>query len=513
MRDVTELSPVPSRIVIVGSGLAAWTAASALARTLRRGDCSICVVHDERDDSNDVCEVADSTLPLIEPGHFALELDEDAIIARTRGSFTYGIALNGWSDAAATWFHSFGSVGASLGPVSFHHVLMRLRREGLPLRLANYSLPALAAQAGRFARPGSDPRSVLSTCRYGLQVDCARLAGLLKAEAESAGVTSLPGPFVRAKRRDDGAIAAILGGNDWIEGDLFLDCTGTDARLLHDATDAGWEDWSSWLPCDRFVSARIDTRHPPPPYSIAAAHRAGWVRHVPLQGTTWLTGFHRSDLMSEDEGLDTLRKSAGSNDLSHVRSGPVRPGRRTRPWQGNCIAIGAAAALIDPIATSNLHLMRASIDHLLGLLPGGRKADVEAREFNRLTALQHDHARDFATLHYKLNGRHGDSFWDECRAMSLPATLDYKFRSYESRGRIALYDEEPLEETSWLNLFDEHGVRPRRYSPLADGFSTAELQAHVERVRAIMLDELARMPMHGDYLARLQAPAEHRSSQ
>jgi len=510
---VTEIPPVPSRIVIVGSGLAAWMAASALARTLSRRDCSICVVRDDPDHGNDACEVADSRLPLIEPGHFALELDEDAVIARTRGSFTYGIALSGWSDAGATWFHPFGSVGANLGPVSFHHIVMRLRREGFPLRLANYSLAALAAQAGRFARPGNEPRSVLSTCRYGLQVDCARLAGMLKAEAESAGVTSLPGPFVRAERQHEGAISAILCGNDRIEGELFLDCTGTAARLLHDATDNSWEDWSLRLPCNRFVSGRIDTRHAPPPYSIAAAHRAGWVRHLPLQGTICLTGFHRSDLMSEDEALHILRKSAGNNDLSDVRSGPVRFGRRTRAWQGNCVTIGAAAALIDPVATSNLHLMRASMDHLLRLLPGGRKADVEAREFNRLTGLQCDHARDFATLHYKLNGRHGDPFWDECRAMSLPASLDYKFRSYESRGRIALYDEEPLEETSWLNLFDEHGVRPRRHSPLADGFTTAELQAHVERVRAIMLDELARMPMHGDYLARLQAPVEHRTSQ
>jgi tryptophan halogenase len=138
-------------------------------------------------------------------------------------------------------------------------------------------------------------------------------------------------------------------------------------------------------------------------------------------------------------------------------------------------------------------------------LPGERCAKTEASEYNRLTALQQDHARDFAALHYKLNGRQGEPLWDSCRAMRVPDTLEYKIRSYESRGRVALYDEEPLEETSWLNLFDEHGVRPRHYSPIADGFDRAELQAHVERVRAIMLDELAKMPTHGEYLSRLQA--------
>jgi len=502
---VTETAKAPlRRIIIVGGGLAAWMSAAALARAVRVGDWSICVVHDEADSNAAPCGDADATLPLTQNGHFALQPDEDTIIAETGGVFTYGIALSGWSHAAATWFQPFGAVGAGLGPVAFHHLVMRLRREGFPLRLANYSLAALAAQAGRFCRPGRDPRSVLSTCQYGLHLDCTRLARRLKTEAESAGVRSLPGPFAKAESGEDGAIAAIIGGNGQrIEGDLFLDCTGVEARLMGGATRATWEDWSAWLPCDRFVSARIETQHAPPPYSLAAAHPAGWIRQLPLQGRTWLTGFHRSDVLTDTAALDTLQKSAGRSGFSDVRSGPVRFGRRRKAWQGNCIALGAAAALIDPVATTNLHLLRASIDNLLKLLPADRKSKVEADEYNRLTGLQFDHARDFVVLHYKLNGRHGEAMWDACRAMSVPATLDYKLRSYESRGRIALYDEEPLDEVSWLNLFDEHGVRPRRYSPLADGFETAELQAHVERVRAIMLDELARMPIHGDYLSRL----------
>jgi tryptophan halogenase len=268
--------------------------------------------------------------------------------------------------------------------------------------------------------------------------------------------------------------------------------------------NAGWEDWSAWLPCDSFVTARVATTTAPPPYSVAAATPAGWIRHLPMQGTTWLTGIYSSDHWNTDEALDAQRKSADSRELEDVRTGPIRFGRRPQAWQRNCIALGSAAVVIDPIATSNLHLLRSALDRLLKLLPGERTARAEAAEYNRLAALQQDHARDFAVLHYKLNGRHGEPLWDACRAMPLPATLDYKCRSYESRGRIAMYDEEPLEEVSWLNLFDEHGVRPRRYSPMADGFDPAELKTHCERVRAIMIEELAKMPLHGDYLSELR---------
>jgi tryptophan halogenase len=115
-----------------------------------------------------------------------------------------------------------------------------------------------------------------------------------------------------------------------------------------------------------------------------------------------------------------------------------------------------------------------------------------------------DRARDFAVLHYKLNGRRGERLWDAFRETTAPALLDYKIRLYQSRGRVAMYDEEPLDEMSWINLFDEHGVRPHHYSPIADGFSAAELEAHVERARTIMIDELKKMPLHADYLSGLR---------
>lgn len=514
--EVTETATHTSssrRIVIVGGGIAAWMSAAALAKAVKLEDWSICVVHDAEADPLAAFTAADATLPLSASCHPALELDEDRIVCATGGAFTFGIALSGWSDPGATYFHPFGSTGAGLGPVAFHHLVMRLRSEGVPLRLANYSLAALAAQAGRFCRPGENPRSVLSTCRHGLHLDCEKLSAVLRKEAESMGVNCLTGCMTRAELADDGTIAAIVTATgERIDGDLFLDCSGSDARLIGELKDGGWEDWSLWLPCDSFVAAHIATSNAPPPYSIAAATRAGWIRHLPMQGATWLTGVYSSDHCNADEALAALRESADRAELEEVLTGSIRFGRRTQAWQRNCIALGSAAVAIDPIATTNLHLLRSAIDRLLKLLPGERSARAETAEYNRLTALQQDHARDFAVLHYKLNGRHREPLWDACRAMPVPATLDYKCRSYESRGRIAMYDEEPLEEVSWLNLFDEHGVHPRRYNPMADGFDAAELKSHCERVRTIMIEELAKMPLHGDYLSSVRVAAGKKAS-
>ena len=492
-------------IVIVGNGLPAWLTAATLARAVNADDYSISVIGSgQAGDCLAPFIYADSTLPSTDKFPQDAGLEENQIIARTGGSFSHGIALSGWAKPTASYIHPFGSIGAALGPVSFHQLALRLRSAGVPIRMANFSLSALAAQAGRFVAPGSDPNSVLATCQHGLHLDCNLLAGILRSEAETAGVVDIAEKFGHSEQNNDGDLNAVVSADGTrTEGDLFIDCSGTDAVLAQTVSNDDWQDWSSWLPCDRLVSGIINTNQPPLPYSHAEAINAGWIRHLPMQGRTLLNGIYQSDSYTEEQMLNELLQSSGSNELQHIFSGPLRFGRRNDAWQHNCIALGTAASVIDPLAVTNLQLLVSGVHRLLGLLPVDNDLKGVRTEYNRQTALQLDHARDFAIMHYKLNGRHGEPFWDACRSMTLPQALTYKLRLYESRGRIALYDEEPLEETNWLNLFDEHGINPGGYSRIADGFGLQDLQKHLQRVRSVMLDTLQEVPLHENYLAGL----------
>jgi len=503
------------RIVIAGDGIAAWMAAAALSKAVPATDYSIIVAgsrENTKDEAPSAVEpfgLSDSTLPWQYSFPASLELDNDDIVSATGGSFSYGIAMSGWAKHGESYLHPFGSIGASLGPVSFQHLAMRLRKEGLPIRFANYSMAALAAQAGKFARPGSDPHSVLSTCRHGLHIDLEALVKIFRALAESAGVSYFPGPIHRIETNEPGNIHAIeVAGGRRIEGDLFVDCTGIESCLMGQLPDSGWEDWSAWLPCDHLVSTTIDSSQSPPPFSHAMAHDAGWIRELPLPGKTVLEGLHNANIIDEREAVKRLLQSCDGQKPTNVHSGPVRFGRRKQAWLNNCISLGTSAALIDPVAISNLQLLRSGINRLLTLLPAGPDATAVRTEFNRQTAMQLDNARDFAILHYKLNGRTGEPFWDICRSMQMPESLAYKLRLYESNGLIAMYDEEPLEDGSWLNLYDEHGIRPDRYSPIADGFRPEDLLKHLQRVRDVMMETLKTMPTHAEYLLRLKSRSQ-----
>lgn len=480
-------------------------AAAALAHAVKSDDYSIVVVRDGQGEPRpEPFESADATLPW--PGHtrVAMELMGERMVVQSGGSFSLGIALSGWSARDVTWFHPFSSLGASLGPVAFHQIVSKLRSEGELLKLSNYSLAALAAQAGRFEQGDANPNSVLSTCRHGLHVTTDALSRNLRLAAETAGAVIADGRLADVLRKADGSIDSLLTDTGQrVTGELYLDCTGPAARLIGDSVQTAWEDWLDWMPCNRVVSACVETPKSPLPYSHAEANERGWTRYLPLQGRTSLSGFYCGDRADKESVLARFRRFAGPQELQAVASGEFRTGQRSNAWHQNCLALGSAAALTDPVGVSNLQLLRFGINRLLQLLPASTTGEVEAAEYNRQSRALLNNVRDFTALHYALNGREGEPFWDTCRTIPLRDDLKYRIQLYENLGRVALYDEEPLEETSWIHLFDEQGVRPRRYSTIAAGMDSAGLKAHLERVRAVMIDCVGKMPLHADYLSRI----------
>ena len=491
------------RLVIVGGGATAELVANALAHALGAGRCSITVIRKAGADDTvapfSPCDVFQPGPDQVGP---ATTVGEDLLVTATGASFTYGLALTGWSQFDGSYFHPFAPAGASFGPVPFPQIVQKMRRSGGDLRFSSYSLASMAALAGRFTRPVNEVGSVLSTCAYGIHADMQRLALLLRKTAGSAGIRFVDGGIGAVERGESGDIDAVrLADGTRIDGDLFFDCS-SDCGLLGHLGDPGWQSWQEWLPADRYVTARVDPDPVVAPYSQALAFDAGWIHYVPTQHSASTTVFYRDGEASAARARELLLQFAGG-DTASFAEGETRFGRRAQFWSGNCIAMGPAAVRIDPVGSSNLALLQRAIANLLQLLPGDAGGRAEASEFNRRMQTLCDRARDFAFLHYRLNGRHGEPFWDRCRTIAAPDALAYTMRLYRSTGRVVLCDEEPFDEASWVNLFDEHGILPRQDYRVADGIGEDVFRDHLDRMRGTMIDELRRMPLHNEYLAGL----------
>ncbi len=472
--------------LVVGDGATAWLAARSLARVLGPRQ-PVCVL--SRPGEETTLHGAVALRPHTANWHPALQLEDAVGVNRAQGAFSFGAALSGWPNMSPAWFQPFSTFGAPIGPVGFYAIALRLREAGAPLRLADYSLAALAAQANRFQQPGREASSVLSTCGYGMHLSRQGLRAVLREDALALGVTEHFGEVVGLDRDDVGNIDALrLGDGERLGARLFIDASGPEARVAGLLDDWRWNDWRRWLANDGRMRVTARTLGVPPPYRHLERNDSGWTEHLPLHGAVQVSHFHRGE---HGGSPNRLAREAGLEALDHVTNESHTPGRAATPWVANCVALGEASMWLEPLGGDAFHFARTALQRLLTLLPGDPDGAAVRAEFNRQVGLEQDHARDFAIAHHGLDGN------------DLPDSLVQRREVFRARATIALDDEEPYEPEAWLALFDAHGITPRDPGPLVRGLSTRQLVEHADKVRAFMLGALKTLPSHEDTLVSL----------
>jgi tryptophan halogenase len=485
-------------IAIVGGGVTGWLAAALLARVLR-GRCDICVI-ETGDRAMQQGEVG--TLPSLTGLHAILGIDEFELLARTGGTFRLGNEFRDWSNAGQGYFHALGETGASLNSIAFRHHWLKLRQSGARESYSDFNLCAVAARAGKFARPSSDKRSILSTLEYAYHLDASLYADFLREYACARGVKHEIGGLAGAALQESGdrVEALLLEDGRRVEAEFFIDCTGQ--RQIVGALEAGFEDWSDWLACDRVIAISTPRQDRLLPCTQSTAHECGWRWIIPLQHSSGHGFVYSSRFMSDDTALSTFLGAVGQVPLGEPRSWKFASGRRRNIWSGNVVALGAAAATLEPLESLEIHIAQIGIARLLALFPDSSFAPGERAEYNRLMASELDRMRDFLILHYHANARNDSPFWDRCREMQVPEMLGHKIRLFRSRGRVVLYDEETFSEDNWASVLLGQEVIPRRYDPLADKIETEQLKTQLQRIRSTVRQGADSMPSHEAFIRK-----------
>jgi len=156
-----------------------------LARFLKRELTSIRLIES---DEIGIIGVGEATVPVIQAFNAVLGIPERDFMMKTQGSFKLGIEFRDWARIGNVHGHFFGDFGAPIEGVSPHHHWLKLRRLGDETPLAEYSVPHMAAQHGKFAPPANDLRSEASSYKYAYHFDAGLYARYLRAHAEQRGV-------------------------------------------------------------------------------------------------------------------------------------------------------------------------------------------------------------------------------------------------------------------------------------------------------------------------------------
>ena len=485
-------------IVIVGGGLAGWMTAAQLARQLE--SVSITVVESPDTQTGGVGEAA---TPAIRDYLHRLGVTEREVIAACQGSARLGTEFVDWRSPGRRFFHPFGHYGIQSRGVAFHHYWRKLRAAGHELPIADLCLASAMARHDRFMLPSDRPEQDLLAFDWGLHLDVGLFTRFLMRRATAQGVVHVDAS-ISDVRVEHGLVRAVdTPGGRTITGDLFLDCTGVHSLLVGRALETPFEDESHLLPCDRAVSIPCVRTGPLHPYTRNTARPAGWQWRIPLQHRTGNGHVYSSRHLSDDAAAAALVGWLEGEVLAEPHLLRFRTGRRTRAWVGNCVALGAAASILEPLESTNLALIQSGIERLLSLLPDRACEPALADEYNRVAALEHERTRDFLILHYAANARHGQMFWDERRDTALPPMLAHKLRMFRARGHLVRYDGESFGDPSWLSLYAGMGVEAAAHDPMADHFSAEDIEAAVAGMKATIADTIAHAEQHDVFLARM----------
>jgi tryptophan halogenase len=480
-------------VVILGGGTAGWMTAAALSKALERSGTTITLVESEEIGT---VGVGEATIPTIHWFNSLVGLDEARFMADTGATWKLGIEFRGWQGGDSAYFHPFGTYGSPGDGAMFPHRLTRAWLGGDDAPFEAFSLTTQLARARRFAKPGGDPRSLLSTLGYAFHFDAARYAAHLRMLAQARGVIRHEGKVAHVDQdAESGHVRAlVLENGERVAGDLFVDCSGFRGLLIEQAMRAEYEDWSHWLPCDAAWAAPSAGEAQVTPYTQATAQEAGWRWRIPLQHRVG-NGYVFSTRFQEPDAARALLVGAmDSPPIADPRLIRFTPGRRKRAWVGNVVAIGLASGFLEPLESTSIHLIQSGIGKLLSLFPRSDMNPLLAEQYNRLSAREIEEVRDFVILHYHCTQGRSEPLWRHCQTMPIPETLAYKVEQFRTSSRIMLNPDEIFRDASWFAVLTGQGVRAQDYSPLLDIMSEADNLAQLQAVRNAIQGAVARLP-------------------
>jgi len=493
--------PKTSEVVIVGGGTAGWMAAAAISKIMGAiPDFSIELV--ESDEIGTV-GVGEATIPQITLFNALLEIDERDFVRATNATYKLGIEFRDWTRLGHRYVHPFGFYGIDMLGVEFHHHWLKGRAAGDASPLDAYSLGIVAGLQGRFSHPRMDqPNSPLSRIGYAFQFDASLYARYLRQIAESFGVVRTEGRIVDVVQNGETGFVESLVLQDArrLSGDLFIDCSGFRGLLIEQTYDAGFEDWSRWLPCDRAMAVACESSDDEQPLTRSTAQSAGWQWRIPLQHRTGNGYVYSSSHIGDDEAASVVLSNLDGKPLSDPRPLRFKAGHRKKSWVKNVVALGLASGFLEPLESTSIHMVQSGIARLMTLFPSRSFDDLEIDRYNDLTIQEYTDIRDFLILHYNATERNNSDFWNYCRTMSIPDSLAYKLDMFRRNGRVLREHNELFTETSWLAVMVGQGVEARGYHPAADMLPDAETLERLAHMREVVANTAALLPTQREYL-------------
>lgn len=462
-------------VVICGGGLAGQMAAAALAPYMCE-TLTVTWLSDQADPDSDLF-YGHLAPPSAYAFNLACNVAEPDLILHSQTTFSFGTHYRRWGAQALDWVQAFHQPLPVLEGVLFHHYLTQQGQGALE----PYLVSAQAARKGVFAHPPEERNHPLSRAEYGYHFDAADYGQRFERAALAAGVRRMEARIAAVDVVDGNIRAVRLSDGQTLTADLWIDASGPQAALLSRLVP-------ETLGHRRLTAQQVrsDTPSVSGGVTVVTGTSEGWQAQIPLRAAR----------------ITLSVSEAGSADETAVsaRTATVTLGHRQVAWSGNCVAIGQAACVAEPLTPAPMLLLQRDIERLLALLPVTPDLSVERREFNRQAAADYAHAGLFMRALFTAAPVEGSAYWQAATAEPEDARLRLKIEQFESRGLPVAFDLEPFSREDWLILHYGMGRRPARYDRTTDRADPDRVEAYLTAQRRDIDSVVRAMPPHHQYL-------------
>ncbi len=453
------------RIVILGGGTAGWMTACLLAK--RWPQFSVTLV-----ESSDIgiIGVGEGSTPQLRAFFQSLGIEEAEWMPQCNATYKTGISFHGWSSRAGyeRYFHPFHTELDHFTASKFFFNT-RARRTGRDVWAHPDRFFISAKLAARRLGPIPDLNFPFDIA-YGYHFDALLVGRFLREHAVTKlGVEHRDAKITDIEVGDDGNVKTLVTENgETIPGDVFIDCSGFAAAIIHKALHEPFISFGENLFNDRAVAMPTANDDGDIPCETrATALSAGWAWRIPLTNRAGNGYVYSSRYIDADAAETELRKHLGMLDSTvEARHLQMRVGRVRNSWVGNCLAVGLSHGFIEPLEATALHIVQATVEGFAdafeasGFTPGNREA------FNSTINRRFDAIRDYIVCHYRMNGRRDSQYWQDNAANenlsdSLKAIISCWYTGSDlcdeiNRQDIAHY----YASLSWHCLLAGYGVYP-----------------------------------------------------
>ena len=463
------------RIVIVGGGSAGWLTAGVIAATYTSGESEegLRVTLIESPDISTI-GVGEGTWPSMRKTLARIGISETDFLTRCDASFKQGTEFFDWQPGDGTAYtHPFSPPQGfdQFNPASTFLALPEQPRFD----------QTVCAQTTLFEQQQAPKQltapEYVGASNYGYHLDAGKFAELLQEHC----VTHLQVEHVTANvcaitSASNGDIAALeTDRTEPIEGDLFIDCSGTRGLLINEHYQIDFKPLDHFLFNNRAVATQVpylDEHDPIASCTLATAQDAGWIWDIGLTSRRGVGYVFSSQHQSNDQAIDKLyqyiEKSLPTEAARRLTTRVIdfAPGHRRTFWHQNCVALGMAAGFIEPLEASALVLVELGAAMIADELPPDRLAmDRVSRRYNDRFSYRWARIIDFLKLHYILSKRPEPYWRDHSCEGSIPQTLVEQLDTWNYRSpwhNDQFHADEMFPSASYQYVLYGMGFRPNQ---------------------------------------------------